>query len=341
MKQVFDTCSAILCTYCSRPCKLRRLGCRRLEDQQSASNCYRSSKCDSDGIGLESHICNFFSVSRGKRRALELLWTHFSLSVTFGPSRGESCLANISRIPPSLATFTTHSFGTDWYVIMALEPACQNSKPAICAACKWTQHTASCSGLQWIWKCTFLAWLNSVINSASLASLLKGSRGVKKIVFRPSFRSFPPATNPATAIEYWSRARPTWWPCVRNHLVIHQSWRNKDPTQMSLDCTKKLQSSILIFTDFKSRLEASKIKAIERILVCEFLISLNLKSFFQYWEYDVHMHRTIFFTFVPVMVSNHFCDTFGDASFTGIVSALLASRNRIPNSVFPWIFFFV
>ena len=32
-----------------------------------------SAKCDSDGIGLESHICNFFSVSRGKRRALELL----------------------------------------------------------------------------------------------------------------------------------------------------------------------------------------------------------------------------------------------------------------------------
>ena len=32
-----------------------------------------SAKCDSDGIGLESHICNFFSVARGKRRALELL----------------------------------------------------------------------------------------------------------------------------------------------------------------------------------------------------------------------------------------------------------------------------
>ena len=30
---------------------------------------------------------------------LELLWTHFSLSVTFGPSRGVSCLANISRFP--------------------------------------------------------------------------------------------------------------------------------------------------------------------------------------------------------------------------------------------------
>ena len=48
------------------------------------------------------------------------------------------------------------------------------------------------------------------------------------------------------------------------------------------------------------------------------------------------MHRTIFFTFVLFMVSNHVCDTLGDANFTGIVSALLASRNRIPNSVFPW-----
>ena len=110
---------------------------------------------------------------------------------------------------------------------------------------------------------------------------------------------------------------------------------------MSLNCTKKLQS-ILIFKDFKSRLEASKMKAIERILVCEFLISLYLKSFFQCLEYDVHMHRTIFFTFVLVMVSNNICDTFGDASFNGIVSGLLASRNRIPNYVFPWdLFLFV
>ena len=48
------------------------------------------------------------------------------------------------------------------------------------------------------------------------------------------------------------------------------------------------------------------------------------------------MHRTIIFTFVLVMVSNHIRDTFEDASFNGIVSALLASKNRIPNSVFPW-----
>ena len=72
----------------------------------------------------------------------------FSLSVTFGPSRGVSCLANISRFPLSLTTFTTHSFGTDWYVIIALEPVCQNSKPAFCAERKWTQCTASCSSLQ-------------------------------------------------------------------------------------------------------------------------------------------------------------------------------------------------
>ena len=110
-----------------------------------------SAKFDSDGIRLASPICNFFSVSRGRRRALELLWTHFSLSVTFGPSRGVSCLANISRFRLSLTTFTTHSSGTDWYVIMALETVCQHSKRAFCAERKWTQYTAPCSGLQWIW----------------------------------------------------------------------------------------------------------------------------------------------------------------------------------------------
>ena len=95
--------------------------------------------------------------------------------------------------PLSLTTFTTHSFGTDWYVIMASEPVCQNSRPASCAVDKWIQYTVSCSGLHWLWYCTFLGFLRSLMDSASSASLLKGSRGVKKIVCLPSLRSFPPA----------------------------------------------------------------------------------------------------------------------------------------------------
>ena len=134
--------------------------------------------------------------------ALDLVWTHDGLSVTFGRSRGVNCLANNSLFPLSLTTLTTHSLGTDWYVIMELEPVCQNSRPASCAADKWIQYTASYSGLQWVWHCTFRGFVVSVTDSASSASLLNGSRGVKKIVFLPSLRSLPPATDPISAVEY-------------------------------------------------------------------------------------------------------------------------------------------
>ena len=65
-------------------------------------------------IGLESHVCNLLSVSRGSRKLLDLAWTHDALSVTFGPFRGVRCLANNSLFSLSLTTLTTHSFGTVW-----------------------------------------------------------------------------------------------------------------------------------------------------------------------------------------------------------------------------------
>ena len=54
--------------------------------------------------------------------------------------------------------------------------------------------------------------------SGSLASLWNGSRGVKKIVCLPLL-SFPPATSPASVIEYWSLATHVideWFPLVQN-----------------------------------------------------------------------------------------------------------------------------
>ena len=133
------------------------------------------------------------------------------------------CLANTFLFPLSLTTFTTHSFGTDWYVTMASEPAFQNTGPASCAVDKWIQYTASCSSLQWMWYCTFWGCVISVMDSASSASLLKGSRGVKKIVCLPFLRSFPSATNRISAMEYWSRARPTW---RKNRFQKEESSRN-------------------------------------------------------------------------------------------------------------------
>ena len=44
----------------------------------------------------------------------------------------------------------------------------------------------------------------------------QGRVSVQSIIFEPkwlripSLRSFPPATGPDSAIEYWSRAQPTW-----------------------------------------------------------------------------------------------------------------------------------
>ena len=122
-------------------------------------------------------------------------------------------------------------FGTDWYAIVALEPVCQNSRPASCAVEKWIQYTASCSGLQWIRYCTFLGVVVSVIDSASSASLLKGSRGVKKIVCLPSLRSFPPASS--THVINKSL------PFVRKHHVIHQFRWDEHSTWVTLDRTNK------------------------------------------------------------------------------------------------------
>ena len=205
----FRTCSAILCMYCSSlqvssmgmPSTLRSIDCSISSFGQLRLP---------DEFGLEVQVCKLLSVSRSMLTVWDLAWTHDSLSFTFGRSRGVSCLANNYLFPLSLPTLTTLSFGTDWYIIMELELVCQNSRPASCAVDKWIQYTASCSGIQWIWYCTFLGFVVSVIDSASSASLLKGSRGVKKIVCLPSLRSYPPATNPISAMEHWSRARPTW-----------------------------------------------------------------------------------------------------------------------------------
>ena len=47
------------------------------------------------------------------------------------------------------------------------------------------------------------------------------------------------------------------------------------------------------------------------------------------------MHRTVYFSFTLIMVSNHVCDTLGDASVKVMPSAILAFKNRLPNSVLP------
>ena len=53
------------------------------------------------------------------------------LSVTYGHSLGVSSLVNksLSLFPLSLTACTTHSFGSNWYAIVASEPICQNSRP--------------------------------------------------------------------------------------------------------------------------------------------------------------------------------------------------------------------
>ena len=198
----------------------------------------------------------------------------WSERLLLGRSRGVSCLANNYLLPLSLTTFTTHSLGTDWYVIMALERVCQNPRSASWAEDKWIQYTASCSSLQWIWQWTFLGSLKSVIDSASSASLSNGSRGVKKIVCLPSLRSFRFATSPASAMEYWFRARPhvvdELFPFARNHHISHQSWWDNYSTWVTLNRTNISEFTIFIFTDFKHCLEAPKIKAMESIFVCAF-----------------------------------------------------------------------
>ena len=65
---------------------------------------------------------------------------HDGLSVTFGRSRGVRCFANNSLFPLSLTTLTTHSLGTDWYEIVALEPICQISRQHLVL---WTSESST------------------------------------------------------------------------------------------------------------------------------------------------------------------------------------------------------
>ena len=121
------------------------------------------------------------------------------LSVSCGHSQVVSCLANNSLFPLSLTTLT--SSGTDWYVIVAVEPVCQilDHHHALRTSDSSTLHLVQVSNEFDI--VLFLGFVVSVIDPASSASLLNGSRGVKKIVCLPSLRSFPPATNPISAME--------------------------------------------------------------------------------------------------------------------------------------------
>ena len=63
-----------------------------------------------------------------------------------------------------------------------------------------------------------------------------------------------------------------------------------------------LNSPFSSFTDFKPCLHASKIKAMEPILVCKFFFKLSSESSFQYRKYNIPTHRSICFSFVLVMV---------------------------------------
>ena len=125
--------------------------------------------------------------------------------------------------------------------------------------------------------CRFVTYFHSLSAafaiSASSASLL-----VKKIVCFSSVCSFSSATNPASAIEYWSRARSSWkmvyHTLVKNHHVIHQSCWDNYLTWMSSDRTYIAQFSIFIFTDFKPCFEASTVEAMQPILIREFSFQL-------------------------------------------------------------------
>ena len=77
----------------------------------------------------------------------------------------------------------------------------------------------------------------------------------------------------------------------------------------ALDRTNFCQFSIFIFTDSKPRLEASKIKAMEPILVCEFFFHLISESSFQYRKFHIPMHRSLCLSFILIMVLSFFCDT--------------------------------
>ena len=182
---------------------------------------------------------------------MDLVWTHDGLSVSFGFSRGVSCLANNSLCPLSLTTLTTLSFGTDWYLIVALELVCQNSRPA--STCK-------------------------------------------------------------------------------DHHVIHQSRWYVHSTWVTLDCTNISLFSIFIFTDFEYCLDASKIKAMEPILVCRFLFKLTSESSFHYRKKHSNASLHLFLVRLGHGVEPYLWHTWR-CEFQRIPFAFLVSWSKGPNSV--------
>ena len=94
-----------------------------------------------------------------------------------------------------------------------------------------------------------------------------------------------------------------------------------------------LNSPFFILTDFEPCLDASKMKAMEPVLVRELFLQLISEISFHYWKYTIPMPQSICFSFILVMVSNHICDTLGDASLKWIPLAFRASKNYSPNSV--------
>ena len=123
--------------------------------------------------------------------------------------------------------------------------------------------------------------------------------------------------------------------CVRNHLVIISLGETKISPECPWIARKNFNHPSSSLQISKIVLKASKIKAIERILVCEFLFSLNVKSFFQYWEYMMSTCitpsssrsywswcRTIFVTHLEMRVS---LELFRHLRHPGIVSQILFS----------------
>ena len=95
------------------------------------------------------------------------------------------------------------------------------------------------------------------------------------------------------------------FPSVRNHHIIDQSLLFDHSTSAILDRTKKTQVSIIIFTDFKSRFDASKLKVMSPILVCKFFFKFTLESSFQYRKYNIPMHRSLFLVLLDHGVEPH------------------------------------
>ena len=67
------------------------------------------------------------------------------------------------------------------------------------------------------------------------------------------------------------------------------------------------------------------------ILIREFSFQLILKFSSEYWKYDTPMRYSRFFFHIHHGVE---VDILGDESFTGMLSALPASMNCSPDSVF-------